>query len=109
MQAARGRRAERETNHYEKRLQEDTHLPWAVKQRIMSRHGHLSNNAASEVLLHLLDEGCALRRAVLGHLSRDCNRPELALETVHSRLGLAGGALEIFCATQKEISPRFLL
>src|SRR5207247_5871401 len=37
-----------ETNHDLKLLQEDTRRPWAVKQRILSRHGHLSNDAAAE-------------------------------------------------------------
>ena len=31
-----------ETNHDEKLLQNDPYRPWPVKQRIMSRHGHLS-------------------------------------------------------------------
>jgi phosphoribosyl 1,2-cyclic phosphodiesterase len=76
-----------------------------VKQRIMSRHGHLSNAAAAEVLATLL-EG-RLRRAVLGHLSRDCNSPELAIGTVRTRLDAAGGqAVELLCAGQREISPR---
>jgi phosphoribosyl 1,2-cyclic phosphodiesterase len=95
-----------ETNHDEKLLQEDTRRPWAVKQRIMSRHGHLSNAAAAEVLAELLGNG--LQRAVLGHLSRDCNRPELALATVRARLEQAGERnVEVFCASQSEVSPRF--
>jgi phosphoribosyl 1,2-cyclic phosphodiesterase len=94
-----------ETNHDEKLLQNDTKRPWSVKQRIMSRHGHLSNVAAAEVLASLL-EG-RLRRAVLGHLSRDCNSPELAVGTVRARLDAAGGnAVELLCAGQREISPR---
>src|SRR5256885_1696336 len=36
-----------ETNHDEKLLQNDTHRPWPVKQRIQSRHGHLSNTATA--------------------------------------------------------------
>jgi phosphoribosyl 1,2-cyclic phosphodiesterase len=63
-----------ETNHDEKLLQNDVKRPWAVKQRIMSRHGHLSNAAAGAVIADLLSAN--LRRSVLGHLSRDCNRPE---------------------------------
>lgn len=95
-----------ETNHDEKMLQNDTRRPWPVKQRIMSRHGHLSNAAAAEVLVQLLGSG--LQRAVLGHLSRDCNTPEIAVSTVRSRLTEAGGgALEVFCASQLEISARF--
>jgi phosphoribosyl 1,2-cyclic phosphodiesterase len=92
-----------ETNHDEKLLQNDTKRPWSVKQRIMSRHGHLSNAAAGGVVAELLN--ASLRRAVLGHLSRDCNSPELAIRTVRERAGEP--ALEVFCATQREISPRF--
>jgi phosphoribosyl 1,2-cyclic phosphodiesterase len=91
-----------ETNHDEKLLQADTKRPWSVKQRIMSRHGHLSNAAAAGVLSQLL-EG-KLRRAILGHLSRDCNSPELAVGAVRSRLG---DAVEVVCATQREVSRRF--
>ena len=46
-----------ETNHDEKMLQNDTRRPWAVKQRIMSRHGHLSNAAAAGVVAELLGNG----------------------------------------------------
>ena len=66
-----------ETNHDEKLLQNDTHRPWPVKQRIQSRHGHLSNTAAAGVIEELLPG--KIERVVLGHLSRDCNTPELAL------------------------------
>ena len=94
-----------ETNHDEKLLQNDTKRPWSVKQRIMSRHGHLSNAAAANVLADLL--GGRLRRAVLGHLSRDCNRPELAVGTVRTRLDAAGAHdVEVLCAGQREISAR---
>jgi phosphoribosyl 1,2-cyclic phosphodiesterase len=94
-----------ETNHDEKLLQVDTKRPWSVKQRIMSRHGHLSNAAAASVLVELIEGN--LRRAVLGHLSRDCNSPELAVETVRTRFTERGANhLEVICATQREISPR---
>jgi phosphoribosyl 1,2-cyclic phosphodiesterase len=94
-----------ETNHDEKLLQNDTRRPWSVKQRIMSRHGHLSNGAAASVLAELL--GGNLQRAVLGHLSRDCNTPELALGAVRSRLAAAGNSgVEVLCASQREATPR---
>lgn len=94
-----------ETNHDEKLLQNDPKRPWSVKQRIMSRHGHLSNAAAANVLGDLL--GGRLRRAVLGHLSRDCNRPELAVGTVRARLDADGAQeIEVLCAGQREISAR---
>jgi hypothetical protein len=94
-----------ETNHDEKMLQNDTRRPWAVKQRIMSRHGHLSNTAAAELLAEMV--GGNLRRAVLGHLSEDCNTPELAISTVRNRLALSGGnAVEVLCATSPEAAAR---
>src|SRR5262249_33990272 len=95
-----------ETNHDEKLLQNDTHRPCPVKQRIQSRHGHLSNNAAASVIEELL--AGKIDRVVLGHLSRDCNTPALALETVRNSLRNAGKIdIELFCATQSEVSPRF--
>jgi len=95
-----------ETNHDEKLLQNDTHRPWPVKQRIQSRHGHLSNNAAAIVIEELLPG--KIDRVVLGHLSRDCNTPVLALETVRHSLRRSGKIdIELFCAAQSEISPRF--
>ena len=91
-----------ETNHDEKMLQEDKRRPWAVKQRIMSRHGHLSNAAAANVVAELLGNG--LERVILGHLSRDCNSPEVALATVRSKVSESGGRVEVYCASQTEIS-----
>jgi phosphoribosyl 1,2-cyclic phosphodiesterase len=95
-----------ETNHDEKLLQNDSHRPWPVKQRIQSRHGHLSNTAAVSVIEELLSG--KIERVVLGHLSRDCNTPELALGAVHALLAKCGTIdMEVHCATQAEISPRF--
>ncbi|CAN5520863.1 MBL fold metallo-hydrolase [soil metagenome] len=97
-----------ETNHDEKMLQNDPHRPWPVKQRIQSRHGHLSNAAAAGVVAQLLPGKIA--RVVLGHLSRDCNSPDLAAGTVRAELEKCGRRdVEIFCAVQGEISPRFAI
>jgi phosphoribosyl 1,2-cyclic phosphodiesterase len=99
-----------ECNYDKKLLEGDIRRPWPVKQRIMSRHGHLSNEAAAELLASLTPHG--LRRAILGHLSRDCNTPDLALGTVCSRLtkdGVTSADVELFCALQEQKSPRFLV
>jgi phosphoribosyl 1,2-cyclic phosphodiesterase len=95
-----------ETNHDEKLLQADPHRPWPVKQRIQSRHGHLSNVAAAGVIEQLLPG--KVSRVVLGHLSRDCNTPALALGVVRESLGKHGQiGLEVHCATQSDVSARF--
>lgn len=74
----------------------------------MSRHGHLSNAAAATVIEELLPG--KVERVVLGHLSRDCNTPELACDTVRAMFGKCGKIdMDIFCAAQSEISPRFCI
>jgi phosphoribosyl 1,2-cyclic phosphodiesterase len=77
-----------ETNHDMTLLQNDTRRPWSVKQRILSRHGHLSNDAAATAAEQIVS--ASLRHVYLGHLSRDCNRPELALAAVQGRLQAVG-------------------
>jgi hypothetical protein len=72
----------------------------------MSRHGHLSNAAAATVIEALLPG--KVDRVVLGHLSRDCNSPELALQTVRNALAKSGRTdIEVFCAAQSQIGPCF--
>ncbi len=77
-----------ETNHDLKLLQDDLKRPWSVKQRILSRHGHLSNDAAADVVEEIVSAD--LQHLYLGHLSRDCNRPELAHRVVSERLEKLG-------------------
>jgi phosphoribosyl 1,2-cyclic phosphodiesterase len=77
-----------EANHDLKLLQEDVRRPWSVKQRIASRHGHLCNEAAAAVAEQVAS--AHLGHLYLGHLSRDCNRPELAHRVVQDRLQQAG-------------------
>jgi phosphoribosyl 1,2-cyclic phosphodiesterase len=89
-----------EANHDEALLQADTRRPFQTKQRIMSAHGHLSNRAAADLVRRTL--GQELRRVVLGHLSRDCNDPSLAVATVREALG-GSEEVEVCCALQDEI------
>ncbi|MEI8311671.1 MAG: MBL fold metallo-hydrolase [Verrucomicrobiota bacterium] len=97
-----------ETNHDEALLQGDTKRPWSVKQRILSRHGHLSNSAAAEIVAEVATE--ALRHVLLGHLSRDCNSPELAVQAVGARLrGGGASSVQIQCARVDEESPMLSL
>src|SRR5271170_5964908 len=77
-----------EANHDLRLLQEDTKRPWAVKQRILSRHGHLSNDAAAEVAAEVVSD--AMEDLYLGHLSADCNRPLHARTAVSRKLAEAG-------------------
>ena len=82
--------------------------PWSLKQRILSRHGHLSNDAAAEVAGELA--AGPLEEIHLGHLSRECNRPELALKTVNKRLSAVGATrIRVFNTSQDEPSRTVVL
>jgi phosphoribosyl 1,2-cyclic phosphodiesterase len=49
--------------------------PWPVKQRVMGRKGHLSNDVVSDFIREDLDSSTAT--LVLGHISENNNHPEL--------------------------------
>lgn len=73
-----------ESNYDPELLRSDRKRPWAVKQRIMARHGHLSNEGAAKLAGEVVNE--RLRHLFLGHLSGDCNRPDLARQAVEGAL-----------------------
>lgn len=73
-----------ESNHDLEMLR-DGPYPWSVKQRVLSRVGHLSNDATAEFLQKDYD-GCA-SWIILGHLSESNNAPELARLAAEQALG----------------------
>lgn len=62
--------------------------PYVLKQRIRSRHGHLSNDDAAEAAVKLACAG--VTSILLGHLSKENNSEQLAFRTVTDKL-LEGG------------------
>jgi phosphoribosyl 1,2-cyclic phosphodiesterase len=64
-----------ESNHDLEMLR-DGPYPWSLKQRVLSRVGHLSNDAASAFLEQTYDGGATY--LILAHLSESNNLPELA-------------------------------
>ncbi len=62
-----------EANHDPEMLQ-DGPYPWHLKQRIKSRHGHLSNQESLELLFDLAHSG--LEALVMAHLSEVNNHPD---------------------------------
>lgn len=93
-----------EANYDEIMLQNDTKRPWSTKQRVASRHGHLSNDQTAELVAEIA--GVSLKTVVLGHLSRDCNCPDTAMATINRQLEQAGRPeVEVSCAMQDEVLP----
>jgi phosphoribosyl 1,2-cyclic phosphodiesterase len=72
-----------ESNHDLEMLR-DGPYPWPVKQRVLSRVGHLSNEAAAEFLENGYDGQAAY--VILAHLSESNNLPELARVTAERAL-----------------------
>ncbi len=73
-----------ESNHDLEMLR-DGPYPWSVKQRVLSRVGHLSNLATAEFLEKDYDGGAAY--IILGHLSESNNAPELARISAEQAIG----------------------
>lgn len=90
-----------ESNH-DIRVLEAGPYPWALKQRIKSNLGHLSNDQVAQYLLNGFD-GRA-RHIVLAHLSEKNNLPELALLTARRALEERSGLAVV--QTMLELAPR---
>lgn len=91
-----------ESNHDE-RLLKECDRPWRLKQRIYGRQGHLSNGHAAALIAEIAGEALAV--AYLAHLSKDCNRPELALKAVGDLLAERGiGHVSVRVAPPDRIS-----
>jgi phosphoribosyl 1,2-cyclic phosphodiesterase len=94
-----------ESNHEVKMLQDCISRPWSLKQRILGRHGHLSNESAAEAIEQIMT--AEMRHLYLGHLSRECNKPELAHKVMNAALQKIGAthvqlklaAQDVPCAT----------
>ena len=73
-----------ESNHDVTMLDESDRA-WSLKQRIKSRHGHLSNDAAKDLLEGI--ENPRWSQVYLAHLSEECNCVNLVKETFASLSG----------------------
>ena len=72
-----------ESNHDVEMLRVGSY-PWSVKQRVMSRVGHLSNSALAEFFVTEYDGHASY--IVLAHLSEENNHPELARSAAEKAL-----------------------
>lgn len=74
-----------ESNHDLKMLK-DGPYPYYLKERIASEFGHLSNDDCSYFCEYLFRQGT--RYFLLAHLSKENNKPEIALNTTKEKIGL---------------------
>lgn len=71
-------------SNYDPEVLKCSSYPFPLKSRIAGPTGHLSNQLAGKTISHLLKSG--LKNAMLGHLSKESNFPELAYQTVVDEL-----------------------
>jgi len=94
-----------ESNH-DLEMLKDGPYPWSVKQRVLSRVGHLSNHATAEFLLRDYDGGA--HTIVLGHLSESNNLPALAKlaaeQAIGERMTLLGNRI-VLAAQHEPLEP----
>lgn len=95
-----------EANHDEVQLRTSSYPP-SVQQRIAGSGGHLSNRAASELLLEL--HHAELGAVVLAHLSERCNDPAGALAAIEPPLRALGFTGLLTCAPQHHPLPPILV
>jgi len=79
-----------ESNHDVEMLRGGSY-PWSVKQRVMSRVGHLSNHTLAEFFANDYDGGATY--VVLAHLSEQNNHPEIARREAEKALSHRGQTL----------------
>jgi phosphoribosyl 1,2-cyclic phosphodiesterase len=91
-----------ESNHDLEMLR-DGPYPWAVKQRVLSRVGHLSNEAAAGFLEDGYDGQAAY--VILAHLSESNNLPELARVTAERALNGKASLLANLLLLAKQHEP----
>jgi phosphoribosyl 1,2-cyclic phosphodiesterase len=91
-----------ESNHDVEMLRSGPY-PWSVKQRVMSRVGHLSNDALAEFFTSDYDGGAEY--LVLAHLSEQNNHPEIARAAAEHALGARPGLWHnrVLLATQTQV------
>ena len=90
-----------ESNHDVEMLRVGSY-PWSVKQRVMSRVGHLSNGALADFFTNDYDNNATF--VVLAHLSEQNNLPEIARREAEKALATRGGLFQnrVLLASQTE-------
>jgi phosphoribosyl 1,2-cyclic phosphodiesterase len=79
--------------------------PWAVKQRVMGRNGHLSNHVVCDYLQSDFD--ASTQTLILGHLSEHNNHPEIVRIGAAQALEQRGLATQLVIAGQSQPTEVF--
>ncbi len=99
-----------ESNHDIDMLREGAY-PFMLKQRILGKNGHLSNNDCAGAILELARNGT--KRFLLAHLSQDNNTPEIAFDCTAKKLEnnyfIEGSDVFVDVANQYKSTSKFTI
>ena len=99
-----------EANHEEEMLLFGRY-PYTLKHRILGDEGHLSNITAGQWLCRIVNKRPKNRRVLLGHMSRENNTPEVAMQAVRNTLeenGIyIGGSLKVDVVLRDAVSKLY--
>jgi len=100
-----------ESNHDEKMVLASKKYHPALKQRILSKYGHLSNISSAKVIAELAQHN--VKQVLLAHLSEENNTPELCYSTICDYLDSVGVVanvnIKIDIAKPNGLGPVFLI
>jgi len=92
--------------NYDPEILKFSSYPYILKQRIAGPNGHLSNDMSGEAICRLTESG--LKKALLVHLSKENNFPELAYKTIEEAL-LSGNSSLIDISIAPRNNPSEML
>ncbi len=95
-----------EANHDAEMLRQNSSYTAALKARITSSHGHLSNADCADACAFLAGHG--VKNFILAHLSEENNLPDLALKAVREGIAHCGIMdARVVCASQNKPTGMF--
>ena len=85
-------------SNYDPQMLQNSGRPYDIIERIAGDWGHLSNQQAAEVVAMVAH--AELRHIILGHISPECNTPEIALQSMQAAVQHLGLATQVRVAPQ---------
>lgn len=100
-----------EANHDIEKLKANPHYSYALKNRILSDHGHLNNIDCAKIISRLAENN--VKQVVLAHLSEENNTPDLCFNCICDYLNsmgvVVGVNINIDIASPSKVGPIFSL
>lgn len=89
--------------NYDEQMLKNGAYPYPLKKRISGTHGHLCNDDAGALAVHMVENGT--KHIMLGHLSKENNIPNLAFTTVARILEING--ICVGTDVSMQVAPRY--